>query len=165
MNSVPLRLCGVVVLCAAVGFAQSAGRANIPYADAKAVFDALRPELIPDALRSLTPAQREAAWPDWVSRRDADIRARLAAGDEDSVITFLLFGVSFTSQPRYSFATAPTVRAPDAVVADDGEVGCPDCSGWSPVQHAAKTVHQCSDRQGCQAAEQHTATVQISSAM
>src|SRR5437660_4422756 len=36
------------------------------------------------------------------SKRDAEIRARLAAGDEDSVVTFLLFGVSFTSQPRRS---------------------------------------------------------------
>jgi hypothetical protein len=35
-----------------------------------------------------------------VSRRDTEIRARLAEGDEDSVINFLLFGVSFTTQPR-----------------------------------------------------------------
>jgi SAM-dependent methyltransferase len=34
--------------------------------------------------------------------RDAAIRARLAEGDEDSVINFLLFGVTFTSQPRIS---------------------------------------------------------------
>ena len=32
--------------------------------------------------------------------RDAAIRARLAEGDEDSVINFLLFGVTFTSQAR-----------------------------------------------------------------
>jgi hypothetical protein len=57
-------------------------------------------------------------WPEWVSRRDADIRARLAAGDEDSVITFLLFGVSFTTQPRYSFAAAAAQRAPETVAAD-----------------------------------------------
>ena len=53
-----------------------------------------------------------------MSQRDAEIRARLAAGDEDSVITFLLFGVTFTSQPRYSFATAAAGRAADAVAAD-----------------------------------------------
>src|SRR6266496_4320259 len=86
--------------------AQAPGRADIPYADAKPILDTLKADLLPAQLRALTPAQREAAWPQWVSQRDAEIRARLASGDEDSVITFLLFGVTFTSQPRYSFATA-----------------------------------------------------------
>ena len=98
--------------------AQAPGRVNIPYADAKPILETLRADLLPEQLRALSPAQREAAWPEWVSRRDAEIRARLAAGDEDSVVTFLLFGVSFTSQPRYSFATAAAARAPDAVAAD-----------------------------------------------
>jgi hypothetical protein len=98
--------------------AQGTGRLNIPYADARPIVDTLRADLIPAELRSLAPAQREAMWPEWVSRRDADIRARLAAGDEDSVITFLLFGVSFTRQPRYSFAAAPAQRAPEIVAAD-----------------------------------------------
>jgi hypothetical protein len=98
--------------------AQTAGRVNIPYADAKLILDTLRADLIPAELRALSPAQREAMWPEWVSRRDADIRARLEAGDEDSVITFLLFGVSFTSQPRYSFAATAGQRAPEAVAAD-----------------------------------------------
>jgi len=98
--------------------AQGADRANIPYADARPIFDALRADLIPTELRTLAPAVREAMWPDWVSRRDADIRARLAAGDEDSVITFLLFGVTFTTQPRYSFATAAAQRAPETVAAE-----------------------------------------------
>jgi len=98
--------------------AQGTGRANIPYSDARPILDTLREDLIPAELRTLTSAQREALWPEWVSRRDADIRARLAAGDEDSVITFLLFGVSFTAQPRYSFATAAAQRAPETVAAD-----------------------------------------------
>ena len=98
--------------------AQGTGRTNIPYADARVIVDTLRADLIPAELRTLTPAQREAVWPEWVSRRDADIRARLAAGDEDSVITFLLFGVSFTAQPRYSFAAAAAQRAPETVAAD-----------------------------------------------
>ena len=98
--------------------AQSTGRANIPYSDAKPILETLRAELLPESLRTLTPAQREAAWPEWVTRRDAEIRARLSAGDEDSVITFLLFGVTFTTHPRYSFSTTAAGRAPDAVVAD-----------------------------------------------
>ena len=108
----------MLLSAAVVVGAQSSGSTNIPYADAKPILETLKPDLIPEALRSLAPAQREAAWPEWVSRRDADIRARLAAGDEDTVITFLLFGVTFTSQPRYSFANAVAARAPDTVVAD-----------------------------------------------
>ena len=98
--------------------AQVPGRENIPYADAKPILETLRSDLVPELLRALTPAEREAGWPDWVGRRDADIRARLSAGDEDSVVTFLLFGVSFTSQPRYSVAAAAAAREPDAVNGD-----------------------------------------------
>ena len=109
-----------VVLCSSwsAPLAQTQGRANILYSDARPILDTLRADLIPAELRTLPPAQREAMWPEWASRRDAEIRARLAAGDEDSVITFLLFGVSFTSQPRYSFATAAAQRAPETVAAD-----------------------------------------------
>jgi hypothetical protein len=109
------------VLCVSCSWpliAQGTGRANIPYSDARPILDTLREDLIPAELRTPTSAQREALWPEWVSRRDADIRARLAAGDEDSVITFLLFGVSFTTQPRYSFAAAAAQRAPESVAAD-----------------------------------------------
>ncbi len=72
----------------------------IPYSDAKPIFAALREDLLPPEFRGLTPAQREAAWPDWVRRRDAAIRARVAEGDEDSVINLLQFGTTFTKQPR-----------------------------------------------------------------
>ena len=105
-------------LCVRPVATQDAGRVNIPYAEAKPIVEMLRPELVPERLRALSPNQREAAWPEWVAQRDAAIRARLAAGDEDSVITFLLFGSTFTNQPRYSFAAAAAARAPDAVVAD-----------------------------------------------
>jgi SAM-dependent methyltransferase len=80
--------------------AQAQGRVNIPYADAKPVFDALRADLLPPEFRDKTAAEREAAWPEWITRRDADIRARLAAGDEDSIVNFLLYGTTFTSKPR-----------------------------------------------------------------
>jgi hypothetical protein len=39
-------------------------------------------------------------WPAWVAQRDADIRARVAEGDEDSVVNLLLYGTSFTRRPR-----------------------------------------------------------------
>jgi hypothetical protein len=82
--------------------AQTPGRGNIPYSDAKPIFDALRPDLVPPDLREKTPEEREAGWPDWVARRDADIRARIAEGDEDSIINFLLYGTAFTNKARPS---------------------------------------------------------------
>ncbi|HQR40688.1 MAG TPA: class I SAM-dependent methyltransferase, partial [Blastocatellia bacterium] len=42
----------------------------------------------------------EAAWNTWVAQRDAEIRDRLTRGDEDSIVNFLLFGTTFTRQPR-----------------------------------------------------------------
>lgn len=46
--------------------------------------------------------EQSAAWLDWVKSRDAMIRARLLRGDEDTMINFLLWGVTFTQQPRIS---------------------------------------------------------------
>lgn len=74
--------------------------AFVPYADVKPIFDALRPDLLPPDLRGKTPGEREATWSEWVARRDADIRARIAEGDEDSIINFLLYGTAFTNRAR-----------------------------------------------------------------
>jgi len=71
----------------------------IAYPDVKPILDALRADLLPEDLRGQTPAALEAAWPAWVSRRDAAIRARVEEGDEDSVIYLLLFGTTFTKRP------------------------------------------------------------------
>lgn len=80
--------------------AQPAARQYIPYSDAKPIFDALRADLIPAEFRNSSSNQRETSWPEWVARRDADIRGRVAAGDEDSVVNFLLYGTTFTRRPR-----------------------------------------------------------------
>lgn len=74
--------------------------ANVPYVDARPILDMLRNDLLPAELMSRTPAEREAIWPDWVSRRDAGIRDRLARADEDSVLNLLLLGTTFTTRPR-----------------------------------------------------------------
>jgi hypothetical protein len=71
----------------------------IPYSDAAPIFDALRADLLPAEFRDTAPANREALWSGWVSRRDAAIRARVEQGDEDSIIHLLLFGTTFTQQP------------------------------------------------------------------
>jgi hypothetical protein len=39
-------------------------------------------------------------WQAWVKARDTEIRARLAQGDEDSLVYLWLYGTSFTKQPR-----------------------------------------------------------------
>ena len=76
---------------------------NMAYDAAKPILDVLRdnfPDALPDELRGKTPAELEHTWPAWVSRRDAEIRARLDRGDEDSLLNFLLFGTTFTRLPR-----------------------------------------------------------------
>ena len=80
---------------------------NVPYVDAKPVLETLRKELVPAELREKSQADIEAMWPGWVSRHDADIRARLDRGDEDSIINLLLFGVTFTTRPRVTDRDVP----------------------------------------------------------
>ncbi|MGH8650139.1 MAG: hypothetical protein ACREUP_12685, partial [Burkholderiales bacterium] len=74
----------------------------VPYADAVPILRALRDDLLPPELRGRTPADLEAAWPEWVARRDTAIRARVDEGDADSILYFLQFGTTFTRQPRIS---------------------------------------------------------------
>src|SRR2546425_5996387 len=82
---------------------------NLPYVEAKPVLETLREDLLPAEFRARAPADIEAIWPDWISRHDADIRARLDRGDEDSIINLLLFGVTFTTRPRVSERDVPSL--------------------------------------------------------
>src|SRR4051794_3303062 len=50
---------------------------------------------LPPELKSHTVTQ--ADWSAWIVQRDRSIRARLKAGDADSVANFALLGSSFTS--------------------------------------------------------------------
>jgi SAM-dependent methyltransferase len=74
-------------------------RTPIPFADARVVLDARRADL-PAELVGKSGADVEAAWPAWTARHDAAIRARLAQGDEDSIVNLWLYGTTFTSAPR-----------------------------------------------------------------
>jgi len=78
----------------------AAVKTNIQYLDARPILETLREDLLPAELRAMTPAERESAWPGWVSRHDATIRTRLEHGDEESVVNFLLFGTTFTKLAR-----------------------------------------------------------------
>lgn len=71
----------------------------IPYTEARPILDALS-DALPAELRAVALTDMAAAWAKWTASRDAEIRARLVQGDEDSVINFMLFGTSFTRQPR-----------------------------------------------------------------
>ena len=75
----------------------------IPYEAAKPVLDANG--------KSISAAD----WPSWVAKRNAEIRARLAQGDEDSVVNLWLYGTSFTKLPRVTDAEATQLANPEKV--------------------------------------------------
>jgi hypothetical protein len=54
------------------------------------------------ALGERMPSERE--WGRWIAAADASTRARVLQGDEASIVNLLLFGTSFTSQPRITTA-------------------------------------------------------------
>ncbi len=91
---------------------QSAG-AFVPYSNVRPIVEALRSALLPPELRDATPADREMAWPAWIARRDAAIRARVADGDEDSIVHFLCFGTSFTARRPATDAEVAALSARD----------------------------------------------------
>ncbi|MFN7948495.1 MAG: CheR family methyltransferase [Blastocatellia bacterium] len=71
----------------------------LPYDEARPLL-ALLEEILPAALKNQKPEAMPQVWAEWVVRHDAEVRARLAQGDVDTLINFLLFGTSFTKQPR-----------------------------------------------------------------
>src|SRR4029078_1577257 len=82
----PVRTLLAVVAAALLVPAPSA--VLIPYDDAKPILEANG--------RTLSAAE----WRAWAATRNAEIRARLAQGDEDSIVNLWLYGTSFTNQPR-----------------------------------------------------------------
>src|SRR6266516_7825121 len=71
----------------------------LSYDEAQPVLTALH-EILPTELKDKNSNELARVWPSWITRRDAEIRARLALGDEDSLVNLLLFGTSYTKQPR-----------------------------------------------------------------
>jgi SAM-dependent methyltransferase len=59
-------------------------------------FGLLPGDQLPAELKNATASQ----WNSWAQREDKAIRARLQQGDLDSMVNLLLFGTSFTTQPR-----------------------------------------------------------------
>jgi hypothetical protein len=83
-----------------------------PGAQARISFDEARPVLeavgaaVPPDFRGLSLTEMAAQWPRWVARHDREVRARLARGDDDSLVNLWLYGTSFTSHPPAVARTA-----------------------------------------------------------
>jgi hypothetical protein len=54
------------------------------------------------------------AWDRWIRGQDAQVRARIAQGVEDSISNLILYGTSYTSLPR--------MESPESAVAEGGKV-------------------------------------------
>jgi len=75
----------------------------IPYDEAKPILDAHGKPI------------SAADWPAWAAARNAEIRGRLAQGDEDSVVNLWLYGTSFTTHPRVTDREAARLGTKDAI--------------------------------------------------
>jgi len=104
-----------LVLSAAAAPTAQAVR-TMTFAEARPVLAALG-DSVPAALRDRTSGDADATWSAWVKQREAEIRGRIAAGDEDSVVNLMLYGTSFTRWPR---ATPDAIAASPAGATLDG---------------------------------------------
>jgi len=68
----------------------------LPLSEARPVLESFSGELP----TGLDPSPDAAAWLRWETARDGNIRSRLKGGDADSIVNLVLFGTSFTAQPR-----------------------------------------------------------------
>ena len=84
------------------------------YAEVRPILSALA-EVLPPELK----AASEASWTRWAATRDKDIRARLARGDLDTIVNWLLLGTTFTSRPRaiLELSASDVVQIPAVVAA------------------------------------------------
>src|SRR5262249_31711533 len=91
---------GLSLVCAFSLGVLAADRTFISYGSAKSLLEAQALEAqkvpLPPELKNLT----EAKWNGWAQAQDKAIRARLQQGDLDSMVNLLLYGTSFTKQPR-----------------------------------------------------------------
>jgi SAM-dependent methyltransferase len=114
-----------LALIAALTLLAATTRSFTPWASVTPILNAQRDRL-PAELRNAD----ESRWISWSQREDKAIRARLQQGDLDSMVNLLLFGASFTKQPRIRVAgiteaiKSGTVRARvDDLVAGLGNPG------------------------------------------
>jgi hypothetical protein len=90
-----LKSIAAVLLIVIGSGASAADRVFTSFAGAKPIVDEYRDRL-PAGLRNADVTK----WNGWIKQQDKTIRARLNQGDLDSMVNLLLFGTSFTKQPR-----------------------------------------------------------------
>jgi hypothetical protein len=116
-----LLLVGLLAVADPSAFSRSQPQARkasyISYEDARPILSALS-DIAPARLKAAGATDIASVWSRWVAERDAEIRARLIQGDEDSLINFLLFGTSYTRRPRITLnvlaQAGQNVNSPEA---------------------------------------------------
>ena len=74
-------------------------------------------KLFADAGLNTIEVTDSAGWNDWVRKRDAEVRARVDRGVEDSISNLILYGASFTKLPRVENAESAASEAGELTVA------------------------------------------------
>ena len=111
--TVPFLVLAMAALAlAAVAAAAAPAARFVRFAEVRSIVDELSATLPPE-IGALPEAQRDGAWPAWIERHDTEIRARLARGDEDTIVNWLLFGTSFTDRPRAILGSVESGGATD----------------------------------------------------
>ncbi|HKP85354.1 MAG TPA: class I SAM-dependent methyltransferase [Blastocatellia bacterium] len=110
-RSFALLMIGLVALFAPSALSRPQSRVGkvsyVPYQEARPIIDAMI-EAAPAEIKAA--GSSDAAWSAWVAKRDAEIRARLVQGDEDSMINYMLFGTSFTRRERVTLKALAEAR-------------------------------------------------------
>jgi hypothetical protein len=99
----------LVLLCSTVVF--SADR-KVRYLSFAEVAETLR--LFADSGLPGSDIANSDAWDHWIRDQDAQVRARIDRGIEDSISNLILYGTSYTNLPR--------LESPESAVAQGGEV-------------------------------------------
>jgi hypothetical protein len=104
------RLSCLIVLSLCFAFVSSFALAGKSFSTFDDVDQVLRffESRLPAELKS--PESRRKIWPDWIAKHDREIRGRLQAGDEDTIINWLMFGTSFTKEPKALFEVPETSK-------------------------------------------------------
>jgi hypothetical protein len=74
----------------------------VPFQSAQPVLTAMR-DALPPELKTTNPVTADA-WNKWVRDRDKEIRGRIEGGEAETLTNLLRLGVTYTKEPRISFA-------------------------------------------------------------
>lgn len=106
------RLVAVVAAAVCATGASLVAQSRVTFDDARPVFDALGSNL-PLEFRGRPLQVLRDEWDGWRERHARDVVARLARGDEDSLVNFWLYGTSFTAHPPAAAAGRPAASVDD----------------------------------------------------